>query len=75
VDDPQLRARQYFQPIVHPDLDETVTFLGPFAQLSATPLQLRHLPPTLGEHNRAVYGDELGLSPEDLAILREQGVI
>lgn len=75
VDDPQLQARQYFQHIFHPDLGESVTFLGPFAKLSATPLQLRHLPPKLGEHNNAIYHNELGLQFAELAMLREQGVI
>jgi formyl-CoA transferase len=52
-----------------------MTFLGPFAQLSATPLRLRHLPPQIGEHNRAIYEDELGMLPEELAMLRVQGVL
>lgn len=75
VEDPQLQARQYFQQLTPPDLQDTVTFLGPFAQLSATPLQLRHLPPHLGQHNRDIYQNELGLQPTELAMLREQGVI
>jgi crotonobetainyl-CoA:carnitine CoA-transferase CaiB-like acyl-CoA transferase len=75
IDDPQLAAREYFQHLSLPDLGTPVTLLGPFAQLSATPLQRRRLPPSIGEHNRAIYSDELGLQPEELAILREQGVI
>ncbi len=75
VEDPQLAARQYFQHVSHPALDTPVTLLGPFARLSVTPLQLRHVAPTLGEHNQAIYHDELGLQADDLAILRAQGVL
>lgn len=75
VTDPQLEARQYFQHLTHPQWHTPLTFLGPFAQLSATPLTLRRLPPHIGEHNTAIYQDELGLSAADLAMLREQGVV
>ena len=31
--------------------------------------------PTLGEHNSEVFGDELGLSPEEIGLLRAAQVI
>ena len=75
VANPQLAARQYFQEVKHPDLDEPVTFLGPFIGSSAAPLQMRRLPPKVGEHNMEIYRDELGLSNEELRRLRETSVI
>ncbi|MGE3540384.1 MAG: CaiB/BaiF CoA transferase family protein [Candidatus Tectimicrobiota bacterium] len=76
VHDPQLAARQYFQQVAHPELEAPVTLLGPFASLSLTPLQMYRLPPpALGAHNQAIYHDELGLQPEELAMLRAQGVL
>jgi len=72
---PQLRARQYFQQVPHPDLGSTLTTLGPFVRASATPLQQRRLAPKLGEHNIEVYTQELGLQPRDLTQLREAGVV
>ena len=75
VANPQLAARQYFQEVKHPDLDEPVTFLGPFIGSSVAPLQMRRLPPKVGEHNMEIYRDELGLSNEELRLLRETGVI
>ncbi|GIX49146.1 MAG: hypothetical protein KatS3mg131_3357 [Candidatus Tectimicrobiota bacterium] len=75
VENPQLQARHYFQQVTHPELGTPVTFLGPFVQMSATPLRLRRFPPRLGEHNREIYEGELGLQPEELACLREAGVI
>jgi crotonobetainyl-CoA:carnitine CoA-transferase CaiB-like acyl-CoA transferase len=72
---PQLQARHYFQEMTQPQLGSPVTFLGPFVQASATPLQQRRFPPTLGEHNVELYGKELGLTHDDLARLREIGAI
>ena len=75
VANPQLHARQYFQQVTHPELEAPVTFLGPFVQASATPLQYRRFPPKLGEHNHEIYADELGLPHAELLRLRETGVI
>uniref|UniRef100_UPI001C4DE869 CoA transferase n=1 Tax=Candidatus Entotheonella palauensis TaxID=93172 RepID=UPI001C4DE869 len=75
VENPQLEARQYFQEAMHPDVDSPVTFLGPFVGSSAAPLQMRRLPPKLGEHNMEIYRDELGLQHDELLQLREAGVI
>jgi crotonobetainyl-CoA:carnitine CoA-transferase CaiB-like acyl-CoA transferase len=47
---------------------------APYA-LSETPWQLRRRPPALGEHNEAIYVDELGLSRDDLPALRANGII
>jgi crotonobetainyl-CoA:carnitine CoA-transferase CaiB-like acyl-CoA transferase len=75
VDDPQLQARHYFQHFTHPELGTPVTFLGPFVQASAAPLQWRRFPPKLGQHNTEIYIDELRLTHEELARLREAGTI
>jgi hypothetical protein len=72
---PQLQARQYFQQVPHPELETTLTMLGPFVRASATPLRQRRLPPKLGEHNVEVYTQELVVQPGDLARLREAGVV
>ena len=70
-ENPQLAARDYFQQVPHAAFDEPLTLPGPFARVSGCPLELRYPPPGLGEHNRDVYVDELGLQPQDLARLRE----
>ena len=75
LENPQLAARQYYQHVNHPELDTPVTFLGPFVQASATPLQWRRFPPRLGEHNVEIYVDELGISRQELAQLREVGAL
>ncbi len=75
LDNPQLKARDYYQTIQHPELVTPVTFLGPFAQLTAAPIEHRRFPPAIGEHNGDMYGDELGMQPADMARLRALGVI
>lgn len=72
---PQLQARQYFREMHSTALPEPVPMLGPFVRASAAPLQLRRPAPQIGQHNRAIYLQELGLQPGELARLREAGVV
>lgn len=71
----QLAARGYWQELGHPELGECVRYPGPFAKFSATPIAYRRRPPTVGEHNREVYIDELDMSDEQLAELERNGVV
>jgi crotonobetainyl-CoA:carnitine CoA-transferase CaiB-like acyl-CoA transferase len=71
----QLAARGYWRDIEHPDGGATVRGPGPFAQFSATPLTYRRRAPSVGEHNREVYVDELGLSAGELADLEAKGIV
>jgi benzylsuccinate CoA-transferase BbsF subunit len=48
---------------------------GLAAKFSATPWRIERGAPCLGEHNEEVFGRLLGLTPPDLAQLREEGVI
>ena len=41
----------------------------------ATPAELHHAGPAVGEHNREVYGGLLGLSDAELADLAREGVV
>jgi crotonobetainyl-CoA:carnitine CoA-transferase CaiB-like acyl-CoA transferase len=75
VESPQFASRDYFQRVEHPELGESFLYPGPFAKFSATPLEYRLRPPTVGEHNSVIYRDELGLSERDLAELIRAGII
>jgi crotonobetainyl-CoA:carnitine CoA-transferase CaiB-like acyl-CoA transferase len=64
---PQLAAREYWQPLQHPELGRAVSYPGPFARFGASPVRYRRRPPTVGEHNAEVYAGELGLDAGELA--------
>lgn len=51
-----------------------VRFVGMPIKLSATPGQLRLMPPTVGQHNELLL-EKLGYSPEDIARFRRDGVV
>ncbi|MAG33807.1 MAG: hypothetical protein CL908_23245 [Deltaproteobacteria bacterium] len=71
----QLEYRGFFQTQDHPVTGPTpypnlpMCFSGFGAGLKSSP------PPTIGQHNDEVLGGELGLTPEDLARLREKKII
>ncbi len=44
-------------------------------KMSGTPAEPRLAPPTVGEHTDTVLGDLLGMSADEIAALRDQGVI
>jgi crotonobetainyl-CoA:carnitine CoA-transferase CaiB-like acyl-CoA transferase len=75
VESAQLAARDYWREVAHPELGRTVRYPGPFARLSATPIEYRRRPPTVGEHNHEIYVGELGLDGHDLVRLGAAGVI
>jgi crotonobetainyl-CoA:carnitine CoA-transferase CaiB-like acyl-CoA transferase len=75
VESPQFASRDYFQRVAHPELGESFRYPGPFAKFSASPIEYRRRPPTVGEHNSEIYRDELGLSDGEIAKLTRAGVI
>lgn len=75
VESPQFAAREYFQNVAHPELGASFLYPGPFAKFSATPIEYRLRPPTVGEHNSAIYRDELGLSGSQITELARAGII
>jgi crotonobetainyl-CoA:carnitine CoA-transferase CaiB-like acyl-CoA transferase len=71
--DPQVNERGMVVAIPHP-LSEALRLVASPLRLSATPVQYRRAPPLLGEHTDEVLR-EVGVSTEDIAQLRRQGVI
>ena len=69
-----LNARGFFAHITHPEAG-TLPYAGTPYQFSASPEPLLGPAPCLGQHNREIYGDLLGLSSEKIADLQQAHVI
>jgi crotonobetainyl-CoA:carnitine CoA-transferase CaiB-like acyl-CoA transferase len=72
--DKHMHERGMLEEIDHPELGRIT--------VPTTPLRLHGIPkrptmpsPTPGQHNAEIYGDWLGLSPRDVAALKDEGVI
>lgn len=75
AEDVQLKARDFWLDIEHPELGASITYPGTFAKLSETPCVIKHRAPLIGEHNLEIYEDELRLSRDEICVLKQAGVI
>jgi crotonobetainyl-CoA:carnitine CoA-transferase CaiB-like acyl-CoA transferase len=73
INDPHFNERGLFIEVDHPVVGKLKYPGRPFI-MSETPFQARRPAPLLGQHNEEVYG-ELGYTGEEIARLREWGVI
>jgi crotonobetainyl-CoA:carnitine CoA-transferase CaiB-like acyl-CoA transferase len=71
----QLKARNYFVQVEHPELKDIITYPGAPYKLSQTPWKIKNRAPMIGEHNQDIYEKELGLSREALIILKQAKMI
>ena len=74
VTDPHYQSREDIVEINDPELGQT-RMLGLVPKFSGTPGELRHMGPTIGQHNAAVYGGWLGVDEGELEALAGEGVI
>ena len=72
--DPHFAAREAIVRLPHPDFGE-FAMQNVFPRLSETPGSIRHLGPTLGEHNAEIYQGLLGIDDDALSSMRSAGVI
>jgi len=72
--DPHLKERGLFQVVEHPLLGKR-TVTGPPWKLSSNGASISRHGPLLGEHNRYVFCELLGLSPEEVERLVAEKVI
>jgi crotonobetainyl-CoA:carnitine CoA-transferase CaiB-like acyl-CoA transferase len=74
AEDPQLAARGFFIEALHPVLGKT-TFDSTPIRLERTPAQFGRAAPLLGQDNRYVYQELLGIGDQELSRYIEDGVI
>ncbi|HSP97055.1 MAG TPA: CoA transferase [Candidatus Dormibacteraeota bacterium] len=74
-DNPQLRARGFFQSIAHPLLGVHQHPRLPLRLAESAPLAALRPAPTLGEHNEEILRDLLGLDDAELSRLRADEII
>jgi len=72
--DPHFKARDMLVTLPHPIAGE-ITMAGQPIKLSRTPAQLKTAGPVLGANNEEILGGVMGISAEELAALKEKGVI
>jgi len=75
TENPQLAFRDFWGKVFHPELNDTLTYPGPFVKVEQCPQQIYRRAPSIGEHNQEVYENELGLSGKELRLLKGQEVI
>lgn len=72
--DPHFNERHTFVHIDHPVVGAEVIYNLPWKLSGCPPKPFRHAP-ILGEHNKYVFGEILGLSDEEIAKLMDEKVI
>ncbi|MFZ1997374.1 MAG: CoA transferase [Solirubrobacteraceae bacterium] len=72
--DPHVQARGMIETVLDEELGP-IRMPGVLPPLSRTPGRIRSTGPRLGEHNDDVYGELLGMSDDERAGLRAEGVI
>jgi benzylsuccinate CoA-transferase BbsF subunit len=73
-EDPHLVARGTFLQVDHPLLGKDWVLSPPW-RLSATPASIRRHAPSLGEHSERIFGELLGMSPEEIEALKKEEAI
>ncbi|MBT6441079.1 MAG: CoA transferase [Alphaproteobacteria bacterium] len=73
--DPHYKARETIIGVHEPTLDKEIMVPNVLPRLSNTPGRIASLGPTLGNANDDVYGEELGLTADEISALQDKGVI
>ncbi|MBI4289313.1 MAG: CoA transferase [Chloroflexi bacterium] len=74
LEDPQLRHRQHYRVLDHPEMGPHTNDYPPF-HLSKTPAELRMPSPCLGQHTEFVLKELLGMSDEEYLQLLVAGAL
>jgi len=74
MSDPHFAAREAIVKLQHPDFGD-FAMQNVFPRLSESPGGVRHVGPTLGEHNQEIYQALLGLNDDEMSSLYAASVI
>jgi benzylsuccinate CoA-transferase BbsF subunit len=72
-EDPQLKYYHHFHELDHPAMGKCALYQGPGFRLSEADYEVAR-PPLLGEHNKYVYTEMLGVSEDDYLKWMQEGV-
>jgi len=74
VNSAQMASRGFFAEVEHPEAGKLKQPTAPY-KFSKTPVKIERAAPLLGQDNEAVYCGLLGYSKQELAKLKESGII
>jgi len=76
VESPQLAARDFWVQVTHPEFEKSFTYPGfPIKGIGLPPYNPQRRAPLIGEHNEEIYCGELGLSKQEMTLLKATGTI
>ena len=73
-DDPHIQSRGARQEVEHPEAGALPTVANPI-RLSESPITYDRAPPVLGQHNADVLTGLLGMDADEIAELKEKGIV
>jgi crotonobetainyl-CoA:carnitine CoA-transferase CaiB-like acyl-CoA transferase len=71
----QLKERNFWIKVDHPELETDLIYPGPFVKSSETFTGIRQRAPMIGEHCEDIYEKELGFSKTKLKTLKQRKII
>jgi len=75
VENIQLKEREFYVDVEHPELGETITYVGSPSKMTETTWRISRRAPLIGEHNQEIYEGELGFSEQEMCLLKEARII
>ncbi len=75
VNDPHLAAKGFWQELEYPGKEDKIAFPRPPYNINGEYLSVKSGAPRKGEHNVEVYGELIGLTPQELEALKARGIV
>lgn len=71
----QLKERNFWIDLQYPELGITIRQPEGFLRSSEVQCRIQRRAPLIAEHNEEIYGQELGISKQELALFKKEGII